>query len=125
MSVRIPADVPKPFRRDECGIDIVVLGFQASPTWEDHLTYSVLDNFWPAIELGDIEVRVGDREISKATLPGLLEKFSGMGTSRPTSTTRRSRTLRFCPSRSICGSWASARSTCSPALRRPCRRGSR
>lgn len=78
MSVRIPANVPKPFRRDECGIDIVVLGIPANPAWEDDLTYSVLDNFWPAIELGDIEVRVGDREISKATLPGLLEKFSGM-----------------------------------------------
>lgn len=78
MSVRIPADVPRPFRRDECGIDIVVLGFPARPAWEDDLTYSVLDNFWPAIELGEIEVRVGDREISKATLPGLLEKFSGM-----------------------------------------------
>lgn len=77
MSVRVVANVPKPFRRDECGIDIIVLGFPANPAWEDDLTYSVLDNFWPAIELGDIEVRVGDREISKATLPGLLEKFSG------------------------------------------------
>lgn len=78
MSVRVPTNVPKLFPRDECGIDIVVLGFPENPAWEDDLTYSVLDNFWPAIELGDIEVRVGDREISKATLPGLLEKFSGM-----------------------------------------------
>lgn len=77
MSVRLPAEVPKPFRRAECGINIIVLGFPAGQAWEGDLTSSILDNFWPAIELGDIEVRVGDREISKATLPDLLEKFSG------------------------------------------------
>ena len=77
MSVRLPAEVPKPFRRAECGINIIVLGFPAGQAWEDDLTSSILDNFWPAIELGDIEIRVGDREISKATLPDLLEKFSG------------------------------------------------
>jgi uncharacterized membrane protein YgcG len=76
MSVRKPGDIPKPFRRSECGIDIFVLGFRPGPDWEDDLTYSVLDNFWPAIEFGDIEVQVGDRQISKATLPDLLEKFS-------------------------------------------------
>lgn len=76
MSVRLPIEVPKPFRRGECGIDIIVLGFPAGRNWEKDLTYSVLDNFWPAIEFGDIEVRVGERDITRATLPGLLEEFS-------------------------------------------------
>ncbi|HXO27764.1 MAG TPA: hypothetical protein VOA80_10495 [Thermoanaerobaculia bacterium] len=77
MAVRVPTDIPKLFRRSECGLDITVLGFSPGFRWADDLTYSVLDNFWPAIEFGDIEVRVGDRYISKATLPGLLEEFSG------------------------------------------------
>jgi hypothetical protein len=76
LSVRTPSDIPKLFRRSECGIDITILGFAPGPSWVDDLTYSVLDNFWPAIEFGDIEVTVGDREISKATLPGLLERFA-------------------------------------------------
>lgn len=125
MSVRLPAEVPKPFRRAECGINIIVLGFPAGQAWEDDLTSSILDNFWPAIELGDIEVRVGDREISKATLPDLLEKFSGAEDFTAICTIRRSKTQRYRPSRRIYRFWASARSTCSLGLRGPCRRKSR
>lgn len=76
MAVRTQGSVPKLFRRNSHGTDIYVLGFPAAAKWVDDLTYSVLDNFWPAIELGDIEVRVGEREITKASLQELLKEFA-------------------------------------------------
>jgi len=39
--------------------------------------YSVLENFWPAIDLGDLVVTVGDTEISDKNLAELHAKFSG------------------------------------------------
>src|SRR5262249_10328603 len=38
--------------------------------------YSVLDNFWLAIEYGDLEDRIDDLLINKKVLPKLLSQFS-------------------------------------------------
>jgi hypothetical protein len=39
--------------------------------------YSVLENFWPAIDLGDLEVTVGAEQITSKNLGELLTRFSG------------------------------------------------
>jgi hypothetical protein len=77
ISIRSEKDIPKIFLRGEFGTNIVVLGFPHSDNWGDDLTYSVLDNFWPAINFGDLEVRIGKQNITKNNLAELLEKFSG------------------------------------------------
>jgi hypothetical protein len=76
-SVRTLAHIPVKFRRLQHGTDVIVLGFPATDNWQDDLLYSVLDNFWPAIHFGDLEVKVGDITITKENLHTLLENFSG------------------------------------------------
>lgn len=76
-SIRIPDQIPAKFRRSECGLDIVVLEYPASDSWKDDLIHSVLDNFWPAIDFGDLVVTVGDQTIDRSNLPRLLTEFSG------------------------------------------------
>jgi len=53
-----------------------VLGFPETGSWGENLIYSVLDNFWPAINFGDLEVDVGGVLITKKTLAELLGQFS-------------------------------------------------
>jgi hypothetical protein len=76
-SIRTKADIPDAFRRSKMGTDIIVLGFPHHKSWEKDLVYSVLENFWPAIECGDLIVTVGAVEIHRNNLGGLLEQFSG------------------------------------------------
>jgi hypothetical protein len=76
-SIRRPADIPSDFRRVEQGLDIVALEYPAAPTWQNDLVYSVLDNFWPAIDFGDLVVTVGNQRIDRSNLAGLLETFGG------------------------------------------------
>lgn len=76
-SVRASREIPRVFLRREYGTDIVVLGFRADESWKDDLVYSVLENFWPAIHFGDLEVFVGGTRVCKENLDQLLEKFSG------------------------------------------------
>ena len=56
------------------GTDVVILGFITGKDWENQLRLSVLENFWPAIHFGDLEVRIGDLEITKENLASLLEE---------------------------------------------------
>jgi len=76
LSVRNENHIPAQFKRGKLGTDISILGFPASEQWDRDLVFSVLDNFWPAIHFGDLEVTVGATEITRSTLPALLEKFS-------------------------------------------------
>jgi len=75
-SIREKAEIPPAFLRTKMGTDIIVLGFPPQKTWQKDLVYSVLENFWPAIEWEDLIVTVGDVEISRKTLPKLLDQFS-------------------------------------------------
>jgi hypothetical protein len=59
------------------GTDIIVLGFPREKNWQNDLVYSVLENFWPAIDLNDLVVTVGAEEISSKNLGELLTRFSG------------------------------------------------
>jgi len=76
-SIRVSGHVPHEFRRTEHGLDIVTLEYPAAPSWQNDLIYSVLDNFWPAIDFGDLVVTVGDQTIDRSNLPELLASFSG------------------------------------------------
>lgn len=76
LSVRKKDDIPNKFVRKEVGTDINILGFDARDNWRDELIYSVLDNFWLAIEFGHLEVIVGDESINKQNLQKFLNKFS-------------------------------------------------
>jgi hypothetical protein len=75
-SIRKKSQIPIEFRRKEYGADLYIMGFPRSLNWEEDLVYSVLDNFWPAIHLGDLEVHVGEIKITKKTLPKLMDQFS-------------------------------------------------
>ncbi|WCJ58252.1 hypothetical protein NXS98_10995 [Fontisphaera persica] len=77
-SVRSFENIPAIFRRLRHGTDVIVLGFPDSYNWHNDLLYSVLDNFWPAIYYGDLEVKVGDMQVSKNNLQNLLETFIPM-----------------------------------------------
>lgn len=76
-SIRSLEQIPPKFRRAEPGLDIVALEYPAAPSWQDDLVYSVLDNFWPAIDFGDLVVTVGNQTINSSNLSTLLETFSG------------------------------------------------
>jgi hypothetical protein len=75
-SVRSKQDIPPAFLRTKMGTDIIVLGFPQQKTWQKDLIYSVLENFWPAIEWEDLIVTVGDIVISRKSLPQMLEQYS-------------------------------------------------
>jgi hypothetical protein len=74
QSIRTADDIPKEFRRDERGLDVTILGFITGKDWQDQLRLSVLENFWPAIHFGDLDVRIGDLKITKKNLAQLLEE---------------------------------------------------
>jgi len=76
LSVRKKANIPAQFLRKEYGTDITILGFPNEARWADDLVYPVLDNFWPAIHFGGLEVRVGEHYISRDSLRALLEQYS-------------------------------------------------
>lgn len=75
-SVRDPELLPPLFRRDEPGLDIIILGFPDEDAWDKDLIYSVLDNFWPAVQFGDLEVQIGDKTINKSNLSEWLKRYS-------------------------------------------------
>lgn len=78
-SIRDGLAIPKRFMRREQGTDLVILGFPDEEEWERDLVYSILDNFWPAIEFGILEVWVGETFINKESLPSLLRFYSEKG----------------------------------------------
>jgi hypothetical protein len=75
-SVRSKNEIPPAFLRTKSGTDIVVLGFPKQDSWQKDLIYSILENFWPAIEWEDLIVTVGDVELSRKNLTKMLEQFS-------------------------------------------------
>lgn len=76
-SIRVPGHIPHEFRRTEPGLDIVALEYPASKTWKNDLIHSVLDNFWPAIDFGDLVATVDDQTIDRTNLSKFLDAFSG------------------------------------------------
>ena len=73
QSIRSNGEIPEGFLREELGTDVVILGFMTGKDWQDQLRLSVLENFWPAIHFGHLEVKIDDLEINKKNLATLLE----------------------------------------------------
>ncbi len=76
-SIRRLSEIPERFQRTERGTDVLILGFVTEKTWAEQLRYSVLENFWPAIHFGTLEVEIGNLVITKKNLAKLLEKSAG------------------------------------------------
>lgn len=78
-SVRKKKDIPTPFLRTKPGTDLIILGYNDDGDWEKDLIFSVLENFWPAIHFGDLEVDVAGTRIDKGKLPKLMDQYSTEG----------------------------------------------
>ncbi len=77
QAMRSESEIPAPFRRNEPGTDIWVIGYRSGPEWSSDLIRSILTNFWPAIHRGSIQFRVGNQKISKENLAELIEHHIG------------------------------------------------
>lgn len=75
-SVRNVSMIPTAFRRSEPGLDIFSLAYDLGDDWQDALTESVLNNFWPAIEFGDLEVTIDSLTIDSGNLAELMQEYA-------------------------------------------------
>jgi hypothetical protein len=75
-SLRKKGEIPSKFKRTDSGTDVNVLGYHADADWEEQFTFSVLENFWPAIHRGALTVTVSDLVIDSRSLPTLLQQYS-------------------------------------------------
>lgn len=77
MSVRDPLQIPPHFRRgeNEIGTDIYIPAYREIENWKDRLIVSVLNNFWPAICLGNISFKVGEKLINKSNIDSCIEEY--------------------------------------------------
>ena len=55
--------IPEMFRRDEQGTTIFIVGFCDQHGWQKNILHSVLENFWPAVCDGRLEVKIGNDEL--------------------------------------------------------------
>ena len=63
------------FSRSEFGTDIIVVGFSEADNWVDRMIRAIVANFFLAIYQEKLVVTVQDKEISKATLPGIIDQL--------------------------------------------------
>lgn len=62
-AVRDPKLIPDMFRRDEKGTTIFIIGFCDQRGWQKNILHSVLENFWPAVCDGRLEIKMGNDEV--------------------------------------------------------------
>ncbi len=69
------AAVPAWLRRTQVGTSVFVLGFRDTPDWQNRISYSLIQNFFPAIQQGAMEFTLdgGRYEIGRGTLSALFE----------------------------------------------------
>ena len=66
--------VPEWLRRSERGTSIFSLGFRMEEDWAEHIAYSLLSNFFAAIEQGEMEFEIDGRiKINANTIAGLFK----------------------------------------------------
>lgn len=74
-------DIPKLFRRSECGTDLFVLGFKEEAEWIHQVAVSVLEYFFYTIFMGNLEVSIVDGtqriNITKANLSENMKFYQG------------------------------------------------
>lgn len=64
------------FKRSSPGTDLYILGFMDGEEWKDEVIKAVLDGYLISIFNEDIEIKIGDIEINKKTIPELVEKYA-------------------------------------------------
>ena len=75
LEILAEPNLDKDFKRekDDVGTDVYVLGFKKPSNWETQIIAKVLDSFMVAIDSGDLEVKVEDKEIiNKETLQSFV-----------------------------------------------------
>lgn len=78
-AIRSEPDIPLIFQRSQRGTDIWVVACVDTADWKNQLIRSVLESFWPAITLNQLEVAVGKEHISSQSLGKFMTAFSGDG----------------------------------------------
>jgi hypothetical protein len=68
-------DIPVPFKRDEPGSNIDIIGIQKESDSEKNLLTEVIRNFWLAIHEGLLVVVVEDTELNKDNLFSLMKRY--------------------------------------------------
>jgi hypothetical protein len=75
-SVRGKQQIPAQFLRTKPGTDLIILGYNSDGEWKKDLIYSVLENFWPAVHFGALEVEVDRTKITRKNLSDLMNEYS-------------------------------------------------
>ncbi|EOH92396.1 hypothetical protein UAW_03061 [Enterococcus haemoperoxidus ATCC BAA-382] len=73
--IQDPKEIPNIFRRSEVGTDIFSVAFVNGNSWKKSIIKSTIENFFVAIERGELEVYVDETVISKESLDGLVVKY--------------------------------------------------
>jgi hypothetical protein len=72
-AIQDSAEAPVWMRRNEVGTSIFSVGFRQEDDWEKRMTISLVNNFFLAIDRGDIEFSVGgDFSITRSSLDSVL-----------------------------------------------------
>jgi len=81
--------VPEWMGRSEIGTSIFCVGFRESEDWAERMTYSLVSNFFVAVQSGDMEFEVdsGRVKINSNTLEGLLSHPDIKGASEKSADT--------------------------------------
>lgn len=61
--------------RDRSGTDLFILGFEDQDNWQEAMITELLEGFMLAFYRGKLEVKVGEIEITKNTLPKMMEYY--------------------------------------------------
>lgn len=61
--------------RDKSGTDLFILGFEGHNNWQEDMIIELLEGFMLAFYRGKLEVKVGEVEITRSTLPKIMECY--------------------------------------------------
>lgn len=67
--------LPDDFKREEVGTDKFIFGFKFDENWRDHFVKVIAENFLLALYEEKLIVNVDGKEISKGTLPEIIEEI--------------------------------------------------
>ncbi|MCY9354607.1 hypothetical protein MOE93_06700 [Bacillus spizizenii] len=67
--------LPDDFKREEVGTDKFIFGFKFDANWKDHFVKVIAENFLLAFYEEKLKVNVDGKEISKDTLPDIIEEI--------------------------------------------------
>lgn len=79
-AVRDPELIPDMFRRGEKGTTVFIVGFCDPRGWQKNILHSVLENFWPAVCDGRLEVKIDNERIDDDSLERVMKREYSPGT---------------------------------------------